>query len=274
MGLSGIDKIILSCNEDPTYMEFWEPISWAYKQMFPDVELHLAFLTNRDEGDPLVEWFREFGEVTLFKPLPEITEFPQAKMIRFILASMQGDSVCYIDDIDLFPLTKEFITDKTSQRPKDHLLCVGGEVYDHNGCYPISQMTAEGYIWKQFINPKNKSYKELMDEWSGDTMFDRREDVTIFLNWAKDDYFSDERLLRRLLYSNPVKKFEMKRGYVNYLDSTIDRHTWNKHTNTWEFSLEKLENHGYYNAHGIRPFQKYREHYAPLINYIRDNYEN
>ena len=227
MGDHNINQIILSCNEDPTYKDFWGMVATAYKKMFPDVRVHLAFLTWRDETDPMVEYMRTFGDVTLFQPVTDVPEFSQAKMIRFILASQQGEDVCYIDDIDLFPLRRDFITNKTSKRTKDHLLCVGGEVYNHGGCYPASQMTAEGYTWKRFINPTVKTYRGLRDEWKGNTRLDKRENVCIKLDWAADDYFSDERLLRRLLKLNPTPKQEMERGYNDYLEATIDRHTFN-----------------------------------------------
>lgn len=269
----GINQIILSCNEDPVYSEFWIPVASAYKKMFPEVTIHLAFLTWRSESDPLVELYRQYGKVTLFKPVSDVPEFAQAKMIRFILASQQGEDVCYIDDIDLFPLRRDFITDKTGKRPKEHLLCVGGEVYDNNGCYPISQMTAEGYVYQSFINPHNKSYRGLMDEWKGDVMFDRREDVCLKLNWAKDDYFSDERLLRRLMYLNPIPKCEMRRGYDDYREFTIDRDMWNEKINIWDYDLLKLNRGEYLNAHGIRPFSKFANHYRPLIEFVKGNYE-
>jgi hypothetical protein len=262
-----IDQIILSCNEDKTYMEFWEPVSRAYKKIFPEVTVHLAFLTNRSEDDSLVQQFRKSGKVTLFKPYPFLQEFTQAKLIRFILAAQQGTDVCYIDDIDLFPLKKSFITDKTDQRPKDHLLCVGGEVYDHNGCYPVSQMTAEGYIWKKFINPAGLDYKSLIDHYLIlPEMFDRRENLLIPLDFTQDSYFSDERFLRKLLVYNPVDKFELERGYSDFMTATIDRYDWTK------FSQEKLDNHGYENAHGRRPYNKFKDDYVPLIEYINKNY--
>lgn len=261
-----IDQIILSTNEDPLYMDFWKPVSWAYSKMFPECKIHLAFLTNRDENDPLVQDFREYGEVTLFKPLPNVQEFSQAKMIRFILASQQGSDICYIDDVDLLPLVKTFITDKTDQRPKDHLLCVGGEVYGHNGCYPVSQMTAEGYIWKKFINPNNKTYEQLFEEWiNTPTLYDKRENPSIPLDWDKDQYFSDERLLRRLIEYNPVDKFNMARGYDHYLASTVDRFRW-------VIEKDKLNNHEYFNAHGLRPYKSYEKDYQPLFDYINRNY--
>ena len=184
------------------------------------------------------------------------------------IASQQGEDVCYIDDIDLYPLVKSFITSKTEQRPKDHLLCVGGEVYGHNGCYPVSQMTAEGYIWKRIINPNDSNYTDLMWEWGKGHIFDRRENVSIQLDWDKDDYFSDERLLRKLQHLNPVKKFELPRGYNDYLISTIDRHTFDSPNNYWVYDRDKLKHGRYVNAHGIRPYWGYEEHYKPLQEFI------
>lgn len=262
-----IDQIILSCNEDPVYMEFWEPVSQAYKKIFPDVKVHLAFLTNRSEKDELVRHFSKFGMVTLFRPVPHVQEFAQAKLIRFILASQQGNDVCYIDDIDLFPLKKSFITDKTDKRPKDHLLCVGGEVYDNNGCYPVSQMTAEGYVWKQFINPTGFKYHTLIIQYLRmPVLFDKREDLMIPLDFTKDSYFSDERFIRKLLHYEPVPKFELRRGYDDFMTATLDRYDWK------QFNQDKLNNHGYENAHGRRPYSKWKDDYVPLIEYINKNY--
>lgn len=263
--MGNINQIILSANEDPLYIDFWKPVAWAYKMIFPDVKVHLAFLTNRSEDDPYVQRLRESGTVTLFKPVDNIPEFGQAKMIRFILASQQGDDVCYIDDIDLFPLVKSFITDKTNSRPQGQMLCVGGEVYHNNGCYPVSQMTAEGWLWKKLINPKNYEYSKLINTFRNPPRFDKRENISIKLDWAKDMYFSDERLIRRLRHENPIPVFEMERGYKHYMDSTIDRAKW-------EVDIEKLKSHGYFNAHGVRPFNDHKEKYEPLVKYILENY--
>lgn len=261
-----IDQIILSANEDPKYMEFWEPVAWAYKKIFPGMKVHLAFLTNRSEDDELVVRFRKFGDVTLFKPAHDIPEFAQAKLMRFILAAQQGADVCYIDDIDLFPLKKSFIIDKTGKRPKDTLLCVGGEVYQNNGCYPVSQMTAEGHVWKRFINPLGLDYEDLIGNYlSLPVLFDKREDLNTPLDFDSDSYFSDERFIRKLLSINPVEKFELERGYSNFMESTLDRYEW-------QIDFHKLNNHGYENAHGRRPYNRFHQDYAPLIDYIERNY--
>lgn len=267
-------KVILSCNEDPMYRDFWPIVADAYTAM--GFEPHLAFLTERDEFDPLVQEFRTHGRVTMFRPLPDIPEFGQAKMVRFILASMQDD-VCYVDDIDLMPLSKKFITDKTWCRPEYVLLCVGGEVYGFNGCYPISQMTAEGFLWKRFINPSNLDYATLLRSWKDKAFYDRRENISIPVvldergGYKDDYYFSDERLLKRLLVETPVPKLEIQRGYTDFLESTIDRAT--AKDGVWNYDREKLRNGGFVNAHCARPLSVYREAMEPLIEYVRENYK-
>lgn len=258
-----IDQIILSTNEDETYVNFWPHVAWAYRKIFPLVKLRLAFLTNKDYSDPLVKEFQKYGEVTLFPIHPHIPEFAQAKMIRYVLAADQGTDICYIDDVDLFPLRRDFITDKTDKRPAGHLLCVGGEVYHNIGSYPVSQMTAEGHVWHKFINPQGLGWPDIMGTYMGEVMFDRRENPLIELDFAIDDYFSDERLIRRLLHYNPVPKFEVERGYTDFLEATIDRATW-------DYSVEKLMNHGYVNAHCGRPYDE--EDFIDIKNYIKKYY--
>lgn len=266
-----IDQIILSTNEDPIYMEFWKPVSWAYSKMFPDVKIHLAFLTNRDENDPLVKEFREHGEVTLFRPLPDVPEFGQAKMIRFILASEQGDDVVMLEDIDEFPLSRKFITDKLERRPKNVLLAVGEEANGWQATYPVSYLTAEGNLFQEFINPFEYGYEKLIRSWTG-YFYDVREKIDLETDFENDRYFSDERLIRRLLRENPVPILSIRRGYANYLESTIDRATFNKENEKWVYSRESLKNHEYVSCHGVRPYKKHEIHYEPIIKYIKENY--
>jgi len=154
------------------------------------------------------------------------------------------------------------------------LLCVGAEVYGYTGTYPISQMTAEGYIWKEFINPNHLTFAEVVRSLKDKAWFDDRENINIWPEHSaqRDDYyFSDERLIKRLIYENPVPKLEIKRGYENYLEATIDRATYNKDKNEWVYDREKLKNGGYMNAHCVRPFNQ--ELMQPLIDYINQNYD-
>jgi hypothetical protein len=256
-------NIILSCSDDDIYRDFWPVVSWAYKKIIPDCTVHLAFLTYRDPDDELLARFRSTGHVFTFTPVVGIPHFSQAKMIRFILAS-KLEGVNYIDDIDLLPMNKDFITYKTDNRKEGHLLCVGGEVYGYNGCYPVSQMTAERSVWKELINPDEKTIEELWHDWSGPVMFDRRENPLIDLDWDKDSYFSDERLIRRLRHGKDIPIHEMERGYKNFMEATMDRYQW-------VLDPQKLNDNVYVNAHCTRPYNPIQ--LAPLVQYIEQRYQ-
>jgi hypothetical protein len=150
---------------------------------------------------------------------------------------------------------------------------VGGEVYGWNGCYPISQMTAEGWIWKKFINPNGLQWHEVLRSFKDKAFYDHRENIMIETDLKKDLYFSDERLIKRLLAENPVPKLELNRGYENHLEATIDRQTYNEVTDIWEFDVDKLRAGGYVNSHCVRPFKKHEAKFEPLIEYIKENYK-
>ena len=124
-------------------------------------------------------------------------------------------------------------------------------------------MTAEGYVWKKLINPNNYSYIDLLNFWYREpARFDPRENIGVINNFGHDIYFSDERLIRRLRADSPIDIFEMERGYANFMDSTLDRYDW-------KVNVEKLNEHGYENAHGTRPYTY--EHYKHLHDYINAN---
>ncbi len=257
-------KVILSCDDNPLYRDFWPVVSWAYEKM--GFETHLAYVTKKQTHDLP-------GNVTTFKPVPDVPEGNQGKFARFYLASMMGNHTTYIDDIDLFPLDLNFIVKKVARRPMGVLLCVGAEVYGYGGTYPISQMTAEGNVWKYFINPNNLTFAECVRSLKDNAWFDDRENINIWPEHSaqRDDYyFSDERLIKRLIYENPVPKLELRRGYDDYLEATIDRATFNKDKNEWVYDREKLKRGGYVNAHCVRPFNQ--ELMQPLIDYINNNY--
>ena len=94
-------------------------------------------------------------------------------------------------------------------------------------------------------------------------VFNEFEQMMIGENNAIDRTFRDEKLLMRLLYSNPVPQYHMPRGYISVLESTLDRMDW-------KVDADKLANHGYLNAHGHRPYTD--EKYVLLKQYIDANY--
>jgi hypothetical protein len=270
------NKIVLSADENPTYIDFWPLVARAYQKMFPQIPVHLALVSSREESDPYIAKLREYGNVTIYKPVQDIPIFNQAKMARHFFASEQGDDVCYLDDIDLFPLSRDFIVNKVAGRPKDHLLCVGAEffAYGGNGCFSISQMTAEGNVFKRLFNPKDLPFDAFLRQFvkyharDGYRRNDRKEDIsnTNPPSEAFGPCFSDEYLIRALLLEKRVKTFHQPRGF-DWETQTVDRAWWGE-----RFQQSKLDNHEYIYAHCVRPYKGNEHLIQPLIDYVEKTY--
>ena len=257
-----IDRIVLSTDENETYIQFWPLVATAWKKYFPEVNVTLAFLTNRTEDDKLIQEMKRYGEVRIVNPVEDIPLANQAKMARHIVASMCGDDVCCLHDIDSCPLQREYTENFTSKREKNTILRVGKEVFDggpHNGKFPMSHITAEGYIWKEIINPYDLNTEELINSWRETSVFDIKEDIN-----QPPQIFSDESLIRVLLDRWTSKKFtDVERG-VNIQEDWIDR-SW------WMVDVDKLNKGEYVEANLLRPFSRYWEHIKPVVKYICEN---
>ena len=118
------DRVIVSC-DDSHFKEFWPIVSKAWNNYFPDKKVTLAFVTDREDDDPLVQKMKNYGDVYLFPLVDGIPTANLAKMSRHILACNFNDEVCMIEDIDTIPLQVDFINRILSQREPNKILFVG-----------------------------------------------------------------------------------------------------------------------------------------------------
>jgi len=118
-------------------------------------------------------------------------------------------------------LWKQFI----KAREKDHVLCVGAELYHntpHDGKFPMGWITAEGYIFKQLINNNNLNDKNLINSWKNIRIFDVKEAINQPAN-----IFSDESLARVWFQKAIVKQNHVLLSTVDMHHDWIDRSFWN-----------------------------------------------
>lgn len=264
------DIIVVSANEDPLYVEFWPLIAWANRVVF-GCDVHLAFLTEQEPDSPFVQELRRHGPVKLYRPVPGVPDCNLAKMVRYIHCSRQGSRVCYIEDIDLLPLKRDWAVEKVAQRPANHLLLCGAEVYGATepeqkkaSAAPASLMTAEGDVWKALLNPQDLPYEELVKSWASRDHSDPHTDITSLVYHERDDCFSCERFLRELRRENPVLEFHVERGYDVFKD-TLPR-------TGWHFDADRLWRGEYIESHMPRPLHEHREKIEPMVHYISETY--
>ena len=123
-------RIITSTNEVDLYLNFWSTMSQNWSKWYGIDKVTCAFITEREEDDPLVLEMKKYGEIILFKPFNnEIPSGIQTKTTRMYLSTQYPDEYCLIADIDMYILNKEETWDKWfSKVEEDKLLCVSSNV--------------------------------------------------------------------------------------------------------------------------------------------------
>ena len=250
-----IDNIVVSTDE---HFKHFTPIAcMSWKKFFPELNIKIAFVTERSEDDLLCEKMKEYGDLYRFKPVKDIPTANQAKLARHYLASLFVDEVSSIEDIDTAPLQRKFWEDKFSKRKKNHMLAVGAELKvfsgKEKGKFPISTMTAEGHVFQSLFNPEKLNFEEFIKSFVGVKKFDKKENIN-------NKNFSDESLVRYLRSINNINIHNMKRA-VNIKDDWIDRAWWN-------IIPEKLNSGGYVCCNFKRPYEKNMSSFTDIVKYI------
>ena len=251
------DRIVVSTDENPMFLQFVPIVSTAWKKYFPEKKLSIAFISDRGYDDNLVNKMNNYGDVKIFNPVAGIPTANQAKIGRHILASEYKEEVCMIEDMDTIPLQRDFFSNRTSGYDSG-IIVVGSEVYNntpHEGKFPMSTMTATGNLFGEIVNPNNLKYEDVIKSFIGIREFDHKEAIEI-----SPDIFSDESLMRVLLrrWNGEINKVNRD---VNVHSDWIDRSWWN-------IDREKLHSGGYITCNFLRPFVDNFERIKPVADYI------
>ncbi len=255
------DRIIVSC-DDSEFVQYWFIVYKAWKKFYPNIKTTIGFITERKKTDPLIlEMKKYYDDVVILKPVENVPIANQAKVARHYLATTYGDEICMVEDIDTIPLQKEFIDRITNARTKETLLAVGYEILEnteHHGKFPISNMTAESYIYKKFFNPENLSWEDLIKSFIDLKKFDHKEAINVNKN-----IFSDESLVRVLVnrWSPDFFNITRVRRDVDIFNYWIDR-SW------WRIDGTKLQSGQYVFCNFLRPFDLNFNYIEPIIYYI------
>ena len=250
-----IDKIIISTNDSLDYIQFLPIICKAWKKLLGDqVSIVLGYATNKPESQ--WEWMREYAEVTRFWN-PHIPSANLAKVSRLLLASEFYDKNCLLSDIDMLPMQAKYFSDISDLLEPGNIIFYSSDAYPWQGDrYPICYILANGYTYREIVNPQDLSTEELLDIWSCKHV-DGKDDVS-------KSPFSDESLLRWMLirWGQKNRMNLRRRGWINNIAlGRVDR-------SRWYINPEALHNGEYIDAHLLRPMSQYQDQIRPLTDYL------
>jgi len=230
-----IKNVLLSCNSNPTYLDFWPITSKIWKQRF---NIH-PILIYIDHDDPNID--ENFGTVIKMKPLQGISVVTQSQFARLWHLQFYPDDICITSDMDLLPISHWFF--KTQIKDIDSLRYVITSI--DGGHINIMFNIALGRTFKEYL--------DLKDNWEdqlnvlNDPIYRENNQIS----WSADEIFLTEKLKNK-----PYLKLER-----DIRSTRIDRSNWN-------YSEQKLKLGMYYDCHSLRPYNQYKNEIDKLINQI------
>lgn len=195
-------KIITAVNESDVYIHFIPSVTQSWNEMF-GFDSIIAFVTEREESDPLVMEMREYSEVILYKPIEGVPTGNQAKVCRMYLASESEEDVIIVD-LDMYMLNKPVFENWLSELEEGKILTIGYNAYIGSPSeekFPMCYTMGNGKLFKESINPDSMSYTDLLLSWcSIKNPIDGKESLN-----QPHSNFSDESLYRYLIEKTNTK---------------------------------------------------------------------
>lgn len=236
-----IDYVIVSCNDNPTYFDFWEIVKKLWIDLIGIKPILVKISNNdivEDHGDYIIHNFRSIQGID--------TGF-QSQVARMYVTKFYKDSVCLTSDIDMLPLSKKYFTEKITSYDDNSLVVFSSDAYKGIDRYPICYNAAKGKLFDEILN-------------FGDT-FEAYSNKLLSYGWGWD---TDELYFGRCVnnYSDQNKIIKLHRGFSSSIPSgRIDR-------SSWVYTEESLLNEEYIDSHSLRPYSKNKTKVDKLVQIL------
>lgn len=250
-------KIMLSCDDNPFYYEFWNDVSYIWKNIF--LFDPILFYISNEENKNLSE---EYGRVIRVDKLKNIPVYLQAQLARVYFSKQFQEDICLISDIDMMPVSKKFFDkNKIANNTKENSFFHLNPTKREFGQLPMCYYTGYGRTFDKLST--NKTWEEFL-EYVVSKDFNAEKLGFMLPNNLKDKklWFSDELFLfseinklnihieknNEIIKDNQRLDREMLLSYKgNISEAFIDCHMprpysiHNKHINFLTFKLENNE---------------------------------
>lgn len=239
-----IEKVILSCNDNKLYSDFWPLVSRVWKEKF-NIEPVLIYFGKEKLST-------EFGTVINFNAIKEIPIPIQTLWVRYFYPSLEPDTTWMISDIDMFPISKYYFIDKISNI-KDNKYVHLNPCIDTYKLIPSCYHIAKGSKFKEVLclpNSWEESIKEVVSSGFGKTVNGEK-------FWFADEEYATHKIIN---HSNKDDFVFLLREY-GQSGLRIDR-------SKWEYYEGLVSSGFYFDSHSIRPYEKYKKEINKLVDLI------
>jgi hypothetical protein len=241
-----IDNVILTVNNNKSYLDFWEPVSKIWKQKFNIEPILYYFYENYFEEN--INISEKFGKVERIKIIPEFPTALQVMWGRYYFPTTQLEKTWIISDIDMLPMAREYFLKQIEDIDDDSYVHLNPCIETY-GLYPSCYHIAKGSVFKNFLELPGswvQSIAEVVNSNLGKTVNDNK-------MWFADEEFATKKLLNK-----NIIKLKRQNGQNGF---RIDR-------SNWIYDEQKILNNYYFDCHSIRPYEKHKNEINKLVNLI------
>jgi len=249
-------KVIMSCDDNPFYYEFWNDVSSIWKNIF-GFDPVLFYVSDTDNKF----LSNQNGTVIRVPKVKDIPIYLQAQTARIYFTKMFKDDVCLLSDIDIIPISKDFFNPKTILKfiKNDeffHLNPTNREFGQFPMCYYVGfgstyEKMFNTNTWEEFLNKIIKY--DFNAAKLGFTLPHHLQD--------KQLWFSDELFLFSEIKNNNIKV--LLNNKIIMPNQRLDREQ------LLSADVENIQN--YIDCHMPRPFSLFEKQINYLIYKIENN---
>lgn len=256
-----IKRVILSTNKNPLYYDFWNNLSFTYKEKFGITPTLIFFGSKKDKEE--IGLSDKYGEIIYENEVPNIPSW-QYTWALFYYTQFFKEDVCLTIGIDQIPLGTYFIKDLIKEVDDEKYIILLDDHYQY-----IKQSTKSwnegGNCQTSYHIGKGNSFKKIHD-------FEKNfKDEILKINslklntmwqngWGTDETYASLNLFN---YKN-------KENIINFSKSKdlIERRIECYRTQETPYNLEQLKNNHYIECHSCRPYSSHKNYLDKLFNNI------
>ena len=242
-----LDRVILSSNDDPKYLDFWPFVSKAWRELI-GIEPVLFFIGEHSKVAELSKW----GQVIQFPVDPLWDIVNQSQSIRLYAGSKFPDENLIISDLDMLPINREYFN-SLSEYNDDSFISYTSDViqygfYLRSPQFPMCYLAAKGSTFNEILGiSTSTTWENFLLTLKNSSMgygTDQKYFYSKFIKWAGKD----------------SKYIGLNRGWIDgkIAKNRLDRVNW---PNTKEYQINN-----YYDCHLPLPFSIHKDRCLELFN--------
>lgn len=264
-----IDKVILATDSNPTYFQFWNPMSKVWKTKF-NIDPVLIVIGDNNN----LNLSEEYGSIILQKPVNNIPTAWTTTWSLFYFTKFFQDETCLIMGIDQLPMSKDFFVDKIKDINEDSYVMYISDAYGDKdewkketndktrGRFPTAYHLAKGKIFNE-IYQFEKTFEDEILKLNTTENLDYT-NYNNFVKWGIDESYASLKL-RSYYKNNKDNKIvtlnlfsELTRRRISRVDLS----------NVYQEDTKNKINNGFFvEAHLPRPLNENIQ----LFNYLVEN---